>query len=251
VNRKIPVDLDTLSQRYLVTAADALDHVRQITTTVLPQAQQRVTDAARAAQTFTDPNLSAEGLEARRRELAEQARQMSASLADALAAEVQRAAAIARDAADRHNAPGDTHDQLLAEMRQSRAWERARAQLDAGAALSEVIESADVDTLRALRAEYPAYLRAQDRRRGLDRAQGDRPDPTAAVRAVDEALVPLLPGEAGRALAAKLATDSALEATRQALDALRLTGAGSATPQHTLTGAYAANDAARATAAAA
>lgn len=240
------MDLNALSQRYLVTSADALDHARQITTTYLPQAQQQVTDAARLAQNFTDPNLSPEGLEARRRELAQQAQQMSAALADALDREVQRAAAIARDAASRSTAAGDTSVQLLAEMRQSRAWERARAQLDAGAALSEVIATADVDTLRALRTEYPAYLRAQDTRRGLDRAQSDQPDPTAAVRAVDEALARLLPGEAGRALAATLATESALAATRQALEGLRLTGAGSASPQHTLTAAYAANDAARA-----
>lgn len=244
------MDLSALSQRYLTTAADALDHVRQITTTVLPQAQQRVTDAARQAQTFTDPNLSPEGLDARRRELGQQAQQLGATLADALDREVQRAASIARDAFARHTAPGDTNEQLLAEMRQSRAWERARAQLDAGAALSEVVENADVDTLRALRTEYPAYLRAQDKRRGLERAQGDQTDPKAAVRAVDEALAPLLPGEAGRALAATLAAESALTATRQALDGLRLTGAGSATPLHTLTAAYAANDAARATAAA-
>ncbi|MFH9012651.1 hypothetical protein ACH4C6_14835 [Streptomyces sp. NPDC017943] len=245
------MDLNALSQRYLVTAADALDHVRQITTTVLPQAQQRVTDAARTAQGFTDPNLSAEGLDARRRELAQQAQQLGATLADGIGHEVERAAAIARDAYERHSAPGDTQQQLLAEMRLSRAWERARGQLDAGAALSEVIEGADVDTLRALRAEYPAYLRAQDKRQGMDRAQGDRPDPTAAVRALDEALAPLLPGEAGKALAATLAAESALTATRQALDGLRLTGAGSATPLDTLTAAYAANDAARATAPAA
>jgi hypothetical protein len=245
------MDLNALSQRYLVTAADALDHVRQITTTVLPQAQQRVTDAARLAQNFTDPNLSPEGIENRRRELAEQAQTLSATLADALDREVQRAASIARDAFARHSAPGDTSEQLLAEMRLSRAWERARAQLDAGAALSEVIENADIDTLRALRAEYPAYLRAQDKRHGLDRAHSDRPDPTAALRAVDEALAPLLPGEAGKALTATLAAESALAATRQALDGMRLTGAGSATPQHTLAAAYAANDAARATAPAA
>ncbi|GGV83855.1 hypothetical protein GCM10010294_60880 [Streptomyces griseoloalbus] len=245
------MNLTALSQRYLATASDALDHARQITTTVLPQAQQQVAEAARLAQNFTDPNLSPEGLEARRRELAQQARQLGATLADALGREVQRAALVARDAADRHTAAGDTNEQLLAELRLSRAWERARAQLDAGAALSEVIESADVDTLRALRTEYPAYLRAQDKRRGLDRAQGDQTDPTAAIRAVDEALVPLLPGEAGKALAAKLATDSALTATQQALDGMRLTGSGSASPQNTIAAAYAANDAARATAPAA
>lgn len=104
-------------------------------------------------------------------------------------------------------------DRLLAEMRESRGWDRAKGMLDAGVDLADVIESAgasgDVAMLAGIRAEITAYLSTEALRRGTDPA-----DAAEAVdltrRRLDFLLGPLLPSELAEArAAASAAADSA------------------------------------------
>ncbi|MFI5931278.1 hypothetical protein [Actinoplanes sp. NPDC051494] len=65
---------------------------------------------------------------------------------------------------------GDAAAQLLAETRQGKAWNRVRAQLDAGRGHHEIFAEAvtrgDRDMILAMRAELPSFLESQQKRPG-------------------------------------------------------------------------------------
>lgn len=70
----------------------------------------------------------------------------------------QRASAAETAISEYTAGAGDRPDDAGADTRETRAWDRARAMLDAGVSPAEVIAGADVDGLRALRRELPAWL---------------------------------------------------------------------------------------------
>jgi hypothetical protein len=189
-----------------IDAAFALDDLRTIREVRALDVRRRYEEAEQAARTYTDPNLSAEGLERRRAEMRDRAR---AALAEDVA-ELERTAARAADtvrraAAAADQGPTDPSEALLAEMRQSRAWDRARLLLESGRPVGEVIASADLDTLRALRAELPAYLTAQtERPAGTEGGSWTEVDTAAVARTVEKTLADRLPGDQGAALRSRL-----------------------------------------------
>ena len=108
-------------------------------------------------------------------------------------------------------------ERLLQESEEQRAWARVRPLLEAGTDASELIaragEAGDVATLRALRAELPAWREAT-----VAAAAGefDRPDTRRAARegveplleAIDRAEAPHLPRQQREALEIKFQTQA-------------------------------------------
>ncbi|MER5564128.1 hypothetical protein CG740_37025 [Streptomyces sp. CB01201] len=137
--------------------------VRRARSTDLVELRRRLDDALATARTFRYPDLTDDANARRRTEMAANARKQAAADLDKIERETNTAADKVRAYADRTAAPAprEAAEQLLAETRQARAWDRARALLDAGRSTMDVISGADLDTLYALRAELPTYLAAQ------------------------------------------------------------------------------------------
>lgn len=108
-----------------------------------------------------DRMLSPEGMAAQRQQATQRAESALQALADEASAAEQRIRQ--RIAAVTANEPGDVQQALLREMRVSRAWQRYRALLGAGADPLAVVERAtgDAVAIQALRDELPAYLEAR------------------------------------------------------------------------------------------
>ncbi|MGP3947236.1 hypothetical protein [Streptomyces sp. 7N604] len=180
----------------------------------------------------------------RRAELESAAREQAAAQLDRIEREANNAAALVRTVADKATAaarPRDAAEQLLAETRQARAWDRARALLDAGRTVPEVIAGADADTLYALRAELPTYLAAQRTKpQGLAGAGFTEPDPARILHTIDCALVDHLPTAQGAALRARLDLDEIEPGLRETLAGLRREVDGTADPSNALRTAIAA-----------
>ncbi|MFD5105712.1 hypothetical protein [Streptomyces cinereoruber] len=183
----------------------ALGALRKIRNERSVQLRKEYSKAETAARTFTDPHLNAEGLKARRDEMLAQARAALAAAVQQMEAEAKQAAdTVRRYTQDKQSAASaDPNAQLLAEMRQGKAWDRARALLDSGRSPAEVIATADVDTLRALRTELPTYLATQVKREpGLLQAhsQAEPFDPAPVLRTIDLALAEKIGGTEGQAM---------------------------------------------------
>lgn len=106
---------------------------------------------------------------------------------------------------------GDPIEALLDAEGERRAWERAERQLDAGVGHGELITRAgaqgDVATLRAIRAELPAWLETQARK--ANNGQDPRPEDrtattTRAMDNIDRAILPHVPKDQQPALRARL-----------------------------------------------
>jgi hypothetical protein len=159
-------------------------------------------DKARAYQD-PDEGLNANGLQARREELAAAVR---ASVAPALAqlrAQVTAAAeTLATQAAAGLPKEGDDPASI---MRTQRAWDQARMQLDAGMSMRDIIERADAPTSFAIREWAPAYL---DTQRHQAKASNGLMMPTPApdhgplMRTIDTRLAELTGPDTVAALAA-------------------------------------------------
>lgn len=89
-----------------------------------------------------------------------------------LRAKGDEAAAAALESVDQHAEvrPTNTAEALLAETRIAQGWARVQRLLDAGASIGAVIADAaaagDTTTLRAVRSEFPSYLKARHLPRG-------------------------------------------------------------------------------------
>lgn len=190
---------------YLIAAG----HQTAATNTVATaKAQLRdVNRALNAAQTkargFQDPNLSTEGLAAKRAELDAAARAAAAPVLERLRTQV--AGAAERLAGQAAAALPKIADDPAAIMRSQRAWDQARLRLDAGMSLRAVLANADTETALAIREWGPAYIEAKTYRtpslaQGL--AESPPPDHSALLRSVDIRLAELTGPTAVAALAA-------------------------------------------------
>jgi hypothetical protein len=209
-----------------VTAADAnraLTDLRTIRTERITHARHTLAEALREAARHEDPRLSPEGLDERRRELAAAARKTAGEELAAIERDARAAQeAITDFAADQAAATGDSTTQLLEETRAARAWHRARTLLDSGRSVPSVVAGADVDTLRALRAELPTYLAAQTTPpTGIEASLAEDFDPAPVLRTIDRALSEKLPGDQGHALRYRLGMDEVTPALDILLTALR------------------------------
>ncbi|MFI5805787.1 hypothetical protein [Streptomyces sp. NPDC051561] len=229
--------------RSIVDAQLGLAAVRRARTTGINELRRQLEDALSKAHAFRDPDLTAEATQRRRAELTTAARTRAAAELDRIERETRTAAEQVRAHADRATTPAyrDASEQLLAETRQGRAWERARALLDAGRTPRDIIEGADLDTLHALRAELPTYLSAQHTKpQGLAGAEFTEPDPARILRDLDRARVDLLPKEQGAALRARLDLDAIEPGLRETLAGLRREVDGTADSSNGLRSAIAA-----------
>lgn len=176
-----------------VDANTAVHRLTQTRKTELVELRRRLSDAFSHARTFRDPDLTEEANARRRAELERAAREQAAADLDRIERETSTAAALVRTVADKAATPArGTTEQLLAETRQTRAWDRARSLLDAGRTAQEVIKGADLDTLHALRAELPTYLASQHSKpQGLAGAEFTEPDPARILHTIDRARLDL------------------------------------------------------------
>ncbi|WP_162602613.1 hypothetical protein [Streptomyces spongiicola] len=213
----------TLTGPNHIDANTAVHRLTETRKTDLAALRRRLSDALAAAHTFRDPDLTDEANNRRRADMARAAREQAAADLDRIEAQASQAASLVRTVANKATAPaGGTAEQLLAETRQGRAWDRARALLDAGRTAQDVIEGADLDTLSALRTELPSYLAARHTKpQGLAGAEFTEPDPARVVHTVERALADRLPAEQGAALRARLNLDALEPGLRETLAGLR------------------------------
>ncbi|MFD8610538.1 hypothetical protein [Streptomyces sp. NPDC059631] len=225
-----------------IDANTAVHRLIETRRTDLAALRRRLSDTLTAAHTFHDPDLTEEANNRRRTDMARTARAQAAADLDRIEAQANQAAALVRTVADRVTAPaGGAAEQLLAETRQARAWDRARALLDTGRTVPDIIEGAGLDTLHALRTELPTYLAAQHTKpRGMAAADFTEPDPTRVVRTVERALADHLPADQGAALRARLNLDALEPGLRETLAGLRREVDGTADPGNALRSAVAA-----------
>ncbi|QRX90854.1 hypothetical protein [Streptomyces noursei] len=227
-----------------IDANAATHRLKQTRKTELVELGRHLSDDLAKARTFRDPDLTEEATTRRRAELEKKARAQAAADLDRIEREANAAATLVRTVADKATAatrPRDAAEQLLAETRQARAWDRARALLEAGRTVPEVIKGADADTLHALRAELPTYLAAQHTKpRGMAGAGFTEIDPARILHTIDRALVDHLPKPQGAALRARLDLDALEPGLRESLAGLRREVDGTAAPGNGLRTAIAA-----------
>ena len=152
------------------------------------------------ARRFNDPDLSAQGLEKRREQMATLARQRASKLLEQLQQESRTTAAQMRDWAQGKRPRVEDDPVQLKKL--SMAWDRARAMLDAGVPMGEVISRAtDPSMLLAIREWGGDYLRASwVRPKGLSGMHTMEPDTSGLARSADERLAQLAGGDTATAV---------------------------------------------------
>ncbi|MFC9087052.1 hypothetical protein [Nocardiopsis dassonvillei] len=124
-----------------------------------------------------------------------------------------------------HTPPTDPTAALLAEQRQTRAWNRAQTLLNSGRTVHQVIRTAnDADTIEALRAELPTWITAQSPAR-IGVIMGSDPDAardfTPLMRTLDQRLAEITPGLDSNLLKYRLELDRIEPGARVILRGLR------------------------------
>jgi len=119
-----------------------------------------------------------------------------------------------------------TSEQLLQEAQERRAWERARALLEAGATASELItragEAGDVATLRVLRTELPTWYEARSGAvagdlRGSSARREARESALLLMEDIDRAEAPHLPKRQREALETRFQVQAQADVVRAKL----------------------------------
>lgn len=133
----------------------------------------------------------------------------------------------------------DPQSALVEEMRVQRGWDTARAMLDTGHDIQEVLsfaaEQGDADMLAALRLRAPAYMQMMTPRDEL--GHREPADARRLVRKIDEALVPLLPEQLADARTAAMRLDDLYPAVEYYADSVEQLAAGTAQPLEVALGA--------------
>ncbi len=107
-----------------------------------------------AAQSHRDPNLSPEGLSAKRAELAKAARERHAGTLAALRTRMEAEARTAAERAEKARPQADA-------ATLARKWEQVRMRLDAAIPLQRIVAKADAETLAAIREYAPTWFDVQ------------------------------------------------------------------------------------------
>lgn len=132
---------------------------------------KQLSEALGKARTFTDPNLSRAGLEAKRAELEATFRTAASTDLAKLKADVEHSRKVLADAAAEHTQiPSDPASLIRAEQK----WRQVERILDAGGDLLQQIRKADLDTVLAIGEFAPSRAEAQTARpQGLHGAIGN------------------------------------------------------------------------------
>lgn len=198
----------------------ALKKLKSIRNEELRELRREWQESLRAANT-ADPRYTEEANRTRQAEARAAAQKAALDGLTALETVAEDAIGRVRRYAE-SRAPIAPSEALLQEMRQARAWDRARALLDAGRNVQDVVSSADLDTLKALRVELPSYLAAQQPKpRGMEAAGWTEPDPAPVLRLIDQAMVPLLPAGTAARVQAGLDLAAIEPGMRAVLEGLR------------------------------
>ncbi|MEU9758896.1 hypothetical protein [Streptomyces sp. NPDC047985] len=235
--------MTSLTDPSIIDAQLSLAAVRRAREADLAGLRRRLDDGLSQARTFRDPDLTDEANARRRAEMERAARERASTELDAIERKTKAAAEQIRAYAERTSTPTacDATEQLLAETRRGRAWDRARALLDAGRSTADVIASADIDTLSALRVELPTYLATRAAKpEGLADLGWTEADPAPVLRTIDRALVDHLPKDQGAALRIRLDLDQAEPGLRETIAGLRRAASGTADANNGLRSAVAA-----------
>lgn len=125
------------------------------------------------ARAYTDPDLTPEALNQRRQDREAAARTAYAQALRPIRDDLDRAAHLNAKALAKFPAPtGSTRD----------AWERVTMLMDAGRTLDQIVATADVLTLQAVREWAPTYLAANGGDPAAAPALGDRLDRATLAR---------------------------------------------------------------------
>lgn len=138
-------------------AAETMRTARERASTLTKQ----LSDALGKARTFTDPNLSPQGVAEKRAELESTFRAAAANDLAKLKADIEHSRAVLADAATEHTKiPGDPASLIRAEQK----WRQVERILNAGGDLLQQIHKADLDTALAIAEFAPSWAEAQTAR---------------------------------------------------------------------------------------
>lgn len=167
--------MNTLIQNYAETLREAPARAA-----ALARSLQEALGKARA---YTDPNLSSEGLQQKREELAKQFREAGSVDLEKLELDVRVShRAFTERATALMHIPQRSADLIRAEQK----WRQVETMLNAGQSLQGIIAAADEVTVRAIAEWVPSWLATQSRARtDIDSAirswLGQEPTDTAAA----------------------------------------------------------------------
>jgi hypothetical protein len=157
-------------------------------------------DKVQAARAFTDPHLTAEGLDAKRTELVAQAGAQIGPRLDRLT-ELLDIAVTDLNAAAQAARPALNWSDAASIQRAQVKWDQARMLLTKGVPIRDVIANADVDTLLALREWGPSWLDAEAYQATDQGLAGFTPtDHAAFERTIDQRIANVAGGDTAAAL---------------------------------------------------
>ncbi|MBS45409.1 MAG: hypothetical protein CMH83_20005 [Nocardioides sp.] len=143
-----------------------LSHAAQTARVRLAQVRGQLTEVARqlnedlgAANSYRDDYLSQAGLDAKRRELAGEARDRHQDSLEKLARAISYDVSIVRESVN-SSRPAIGSD-AAALMRSQMKWDQVRMRLQSGMPMTRVLATADTETALAIREWAPAWLEAQ------------------------------------------------------------------------------------------
>jgi len=181
------MSMDHWDKRTAQTARERLAQVRAATKELAQALHSDLT----AAASYTHPDLSPQGVDAKRQELQAAVRAKHAATLDTLRATVaaNTAAIAAITSKVRPSLANDVAGMTRAQIK----WDQVRARLEAGTAIGKIIADGDAETLVAVAEWGPSWLLAQAEAAtpaGLAAIDHPPANPAPAVRnAIDERLM--------------------------------------------------------------
>lgn len=190
-----------------------------VATNVAAQASRDASAALQQAANYRDPNLSDEGLAARRRELREQQAAASREVVTSLRNQVRESLANVRFVA------GETRPRVAndpaALIRSQQKWDQARTMLESGTAMENILRNADLDTVLAIEEFGPSWI-ASRTRKDVGIFRDFDADPTAATGRfrdeIDRRLVHISDPDTAAAITALRVGEAQAQAAAEWLD---------------------------------
>lgn len=224
--------VEALDRLHAQRLAERADEARQADLAALREVPTRTRQAldsyARALDAAYKIDRDREGTGAVERAFAGARAELDARLGE-LAQLAESAPGRVREWADSRASRPGTDEQLLAELRESRAWDRTRSRLAGGRRaddlIAEALGSGDATTLRALVAELPAWVEGVDEETALRAGVLGVEDAAGHVDAAERALVDVLPADQARTAAVRLSVRDAEADAAGTLDGARRSAA--------------------------
>jgi len=208
--------MDSYQKSMLGTHRDRLG----VATKVASQASRDATAALGQAANYRDPNLSDDGLAARRRELREQHANASREVVASLRNQVKESLANVRFVAS-ETRPKIAKNDGAALIRSQQKWDQARTMLESGTAMENILRNADLDTVLAIEEFGPSWI-ASRTRKDVGIFRDFDADPTAATGRfrdeIDRRLVHISDPDTAAAITALRVGEAQAQAAAEWLD---------------------------------